>query len=492
MTEPKNLSEFSQLLNHETQPILMWYPICKYLSNWQETNEREEAVALATSYFEQRGETLNLGLDYNLSAREQRCESLLFIAEPANKTEELQFWLTDILAAYIFYEEDFPRDKNSVTKAVDFHLRLEVLLKKCASDRLMEIAQFIYSQRRDEYFCAISSPCETHEADYWMEPFLKFPELDINAFGHATLIWTKEGAIDFCLQATSLSLVEICRHLLEFENDKLTLHLSTNTDLTQLTTDINQLKNLQALNLQSLELYLSEINYLPAGICQLNNLQSLYINIPGLECLPPEISNLSNLKSLTLESIGKLKDLPAEFSELDALEELSVQYCGFLEVPQPIFELKNLKNLDIHMSSYMDRRSHFLISSRIGNLHQLQKLKISGSFIYALPDEISNLSALEELDLQCYYLNKLPNNIGNLHNLKELHFFGSKSITSLPDSLSRLTNLQTLTLMDLRTGHIPEVLFKMPFLQILRLDSDAPQKEIERLKKALPNTKVSV
>jgi hypothetical protein len=45
--------------------------------------------------------------------------------------------------------------------------------------------------------------------------------------------------------------------------------------------------------------------------------------------------------------------------------------------------------------------------------------------------------------------------------------------------------------MRLRTGHIPEVLFKMPFLQILRLNSDAPPEEFERLKKALPNTEVS-
>jgi hypothetical protein len=481
MIQPKSLSEFSQLLNQKTPPTLLWYPIWKYLSNWQESDEREQAVASATAYFQQDGETLNLGQAQTLIELEQRCKSLLFIAEQARE-EELQHWFPDLLAAFTFYEEETPENLGE-NSDIGLHNRLETLLKKCASSKLIKTAQFIYLERPREQEEKWNNPWVLHEDDYWMENyFLDFPEVEMNAFSLAVLLWTDVGLASFCLRKTTLSLVEICRPLLTVEDGQGMLTLSGYADLEQLPTGLSQLKNLQALSL-----YLQGIKCLPTDIGQLTNLQWLYLHIDNLEYLPAEFGRLSNLKQLILENMYDLKDLPAEFSQLSSLEEIKLFHCGFRALPEPIFELTNLKKMEISVKSGI----RFIVPPKIGHLRQLQELEIVGTFDHYLPDEIGELSALEKLNLNCFYLEKIPESIGKLQNLKELHCYGSDNLTTIPDSLSQLTRLQFLSLMRLRTGHIPEVLFKMPFLQILRLNSDAPQEEFERLKKALPNTEVS-
>ena len=157
-----------------------------------------------------------------------------------------------------------------------------------------------------------------------------------------------------------------------------------------------------------------------------------------------------------------------------------------MAVPEPIFELTNLKKLKFSVKSGID----CVVSPKIGHVHQLQELEIVGTFANYLPDEIGELSPLEKLKINCLYLKKLPESIGKLQNLKELRCYGSDNSTIILDFFSQLTSLHLLNLASLGTGHIPEVLFEMPFLQTLRFDSDAPQGEIEGLKKALPNREV--
>lgn len=444
MIQPKSLSEFSQLLNQEMPPTLMWYFIWKYLSNWQESDEREQAVALATAYFEQHGETLNLGQAQTLIELEQRCKSLLFIAEQARE-EELQHWVPDLLAAFTFYEEETPENLGE-NSDIGLHNRLETLLKKCASPKLIDTAQFIYLERPREQEEKWNNPWVLHEDDYWMENyFLDFPEVEMNAFSLAVLLWTDVGLVSFCLRKTTLSLVEICRPLLTVEDGQGMLTLSGYADLAQLPTGLSQLKNLQALSL-----YLQGIKCLPSDIGQLTNLQWLYIHIDNLEYLPAEFGRLSNLKQLILENMYDLKDLPAEFSQLSSLEEIKLFYCGFMALPEPIFELTNLKKMEISVKSGI----RFIVPPKIGHLRQLQELEIVGTFDHYLPDEMGELSALEKLKINCFYLEKIPESIGKLQHLKELRCYGYDNITSIPDSLSQLTNLRILNLASLGTGHI--------------------------------------
>lgn len=466
MAKQKTIYEFSKLLDlNLSEPI--WYPVWKYLSSWQQNSEKEDSIALAGMYFEQYGQTLNLGQALNLEERRKRCESLLFIANKSKEIGELQHWLPDILAAFLFYEDyknySYPQYISNelipVSNVIELHRRLENLLQQCASSELLMKAKYAYSTRISEKGYYWDLMCGTpHEDDDWMEQFSEYSEININVFAHATLLWT-DDIVSFCIQNTTIDFLEICRCLLRCENNKLSLEICA---------------------------YDTNLEELPVGCGHFINLDSLKLNISGIELLSPDISRLKSLRYLNIESMQQHQSLFPDFNGLDSVEELSFYLCNFSEIPPSIFNLHKIKKLNID-ASYSPSKI-FTISSNINKLYQLKELKISHSSLDKLPDEIGDLLLLESFCLYCIMLTQLPKTIGNLGNLKKLHLYGCTRLTNLPDSLSLLTNLRTLSITELRISYIPSVLFKMSFLQSLQLECGAFEKEINSLRKALPNT----
>jgi Leucine-rich repeat (LRR) protein len=83
----------------------------------------------------------------------------------------------------------------------------------------------------------------------------------------------------------------------------------------------------------------------------------------------------------------------------------------------------------------------------IGNLSRLTKLNLHGSKITSLPDSVGRLQNLQELHLGLKEaLLSLPKTVGGLVSLTKLSLHGSK-ITSLPASIGPLQNLQELHLL---------------------------------------------
>lgn len=90
------------------------------------------------------------------------------------------------------------------------------------------------------------------------------------------------------------------------------------------------------------------------------------------------------------------------------------------------------------------------VPSTIGNLTSLKKLHFNQSVITSLPKEIGMLSALEELVVVGVYNGKenlsfLPAEVGNLASLQKL-ILRCNNLEALPDSFSRLVNLEYLDL----------------------------------------------
>jgi hypothetical protein len=103
---------------------------------------------------------------------------------------------------------------------------------------------------------------------------------------------------------------------------------------------------------------------------------------------------------------------------------------------------KFLRVLDLH------NRHHDLLPSSIGKLKHLRYLDLSRNYtLKKLPNSITRLQNLQTLNLSfCENLEELPSSIVELNHLRYLDLSWNKNLKKLPNFISRLQNLQTLIL----------------------------------------------
>ncbi|KAM7267526.1 hypothetical protein ACFE04_009692 [Oxalis oulophora] len=86
------------------------------------------------------------------------------------------------------------------------------------------------------------------------------------------------------------------------------------------------------------------------------------------------------------------------------------------------------------------------VPKNIGDLKLLRHLNLSWSYITTLPDTVATLYNLETLILyQCSYLDELPADIKNLIKLHELDLSYTRSLQEMPSGISSLTKLHKLS-----------------------------------------------
>ncbi len=141
--------------------------------------------------------------------------------------------------------------------------------------------------------------------------------------------------------------------------------------------------------------------------------------------------------------------------------------CG--EIPSEIGSLEKLIILDFFNNKLTGK-----IPETIGNLKKLQQLYLGQNFDLSgeLPSSICNLTNLWMLNMT-WLRDKvtLPENIGDLSNLRYLYLDCTDLEFPLPESMSKLHNLEQLTLGDRdrnSTGNFPGVILRLDNLK--RLD----------------------
>ena len=86
-----------------------------------------------------------------------------------------------------------------------------------------------------------------------------------------------------------------------------------------------------------------------------------------------------------------------------------------------------------------------MVPNSIEKLTFLKYLDLSRNNIKVLPNSITRLLNLQTLNLSyCYKLKELPGNIQNLFNLRNLELIGCYNLTHMPPGIGQLTSLQGL------------------------------------------------
>jgi len=217
-----------------------------------------------------------------------------------------------------------------------------------------------------------------------------------------------------------------------------------------------------------------------------------------LSCIPDPMRQLQSLSELKIDQM--YGPLPEGIGDLLNLIKLTINYgnFGYAPIPSTIGKLKNLEILHITLNNTFSK-----VPEEIGQLQNLRELVLKGAVsISKLPEEIGNLSKLEKLELSraaifsflprstnmltnlrtlclryARKLTHLPEEIGDLVNLTVLDLGYCSSISSLPLSIGNLINLVVIDLRRTKVTSLPDSMAKLTKLKYLCIDdSSLPQR----------------
>ncbi|MFS8012470.1 putative leucine-rich repeat domain superfamily [Helianthus anomalus] len=187
-----------------------------------------------------------------------------------------------------------------------------------------------------------------------------------------------------------------------------------------------RLKSLEELNIAKC----AKLKGLPHQLGNLKSLKSLDASNAGIKRLPDSIGYLTRLESLTLSGCKKLKKLPTSICNLTSVSVLHLERCSSLEnFPDELGDWKGLSGI-------------YASNTKIKQLPD----STNCCNLRSLPNSICKLKSLRTLRLtDCLNLQELPEKLGDLHRLEDIGVSGTR-ITQLPDTIQRMPYLHTLLL----------------------------------------------
>ncbi|MDP3533514.1 MAG: leucine-rich repeat domain-containing protein [Alphaproteobacteria bacterium] len=167
-----------------------------------------------------------------------------------------------------------------------------------------------------------------------------------------------------------------------------------------------------------------------------------------------KFSNFMNHLNQSYEKYDWNKNI---YSKLTLVEDLT------------LFDQAN-SNLIFHNKFFINKHNNILEKiTDITSFIFLKSLDIRYNKLTSLPESIKNLENLEELHLDENNLKTIPDSIKHLKKLRIL-CLSSNKITSLPDWIGDLENLEELYLGKNKITTLPDSIQKLQKLRILRLD----------------------
>eukprot|EP00268_Persea_americana_P053653 TRINITY_DN6094_c1_g1_i3.p1 TRINITY_DN6094_c1_g1~~TRINITY_DN6094_c1_g1_i3.p1 ORF type:complete len:1105 (+),score=138.93 TRINITY_DN6094_c1_g1_i3:185-3499(+) len=166
--------------------------------------------------------------------------------------------------------------------------------------------------------------------------------------------------------------------------------------------------------------------------------ECLTVKARRMECVPRKTRHLSFYSKDRI----LLTDLMS-FKHAKKLRTLALHHIR-LEKQVILYDISKLTCLRILKLCHTNIKS---LPSSIGELKHLRYLGLYVTDIETLPESICTLWNLQTLKLiSCRNLRELPKNMWKMISLRHLEIGGSNRITQMPTKISKLSDLQTLTL----------------------------------------------
>ncbi|CAI5466794.1 unnamed protein product [Closterium sp. Yama58-4] len=250
------------------------------------------------------------------------------------------------------------------------------------------------------------------------------------------------------------------------------------TALTLLPPSLSNLSSLETLEIRdALNLH----GTLPGGFARSTSLKKLALSfLPHLPASLPAIAR--TLTSLELLSCNQITALPEEIGHLGALEKLRLSKLPDLKsLPRSLCRLQRLKFLEVNSCSALQTLfgdEHLGTAGHdLGGRITCLSLggEASSSFSCRGTEETGEsvfFPSLEVLKLAALPLQLLGPSLGSFPSLTKLEILEMHRLVSFPDSISRLSRLQSLTVCDAKSLlSLPETLGRLSALTSLQLDN---------------------
>ena len=254
-------------------------------------------------------------------------------------------------------------------------------------------------------------------------------------------------------------------HGVRVSNGRVTaLYLSENNLRGQISPELAQLTNLEALGLRDNQL----TGTIPAELRQLTNLTQLWLGHNQLTgTIPTELGQLTNLTHLSLGYNQLMGTIPIELIQLTDLATLQLpgnQLTGAIPAGLALTKLNRL--------SLGENQLTGTIPEELGQLTNLTYLALNHNQLTgSIPADLGQLTNLTHLSLDFNQLTgPIPKELGQLANLTQLSLGYNQLTGPIPKELGQLANLTGLPLIrNQLTGTIPEELGQLKNLTGLSL-----------------------
>ncbi len=256
---------------------------------------------------------------------------------------------------------------------------------------------------------------------------------------------------------------------------------------------LQRIKEAKEHQIEELDLSNGQLTQIPDEVFELTHLHKLDLSYNNIQDIPSQISRLINLKSLDLIGNEELTDIHQELVKLPSLIFLRLTWKVKIIIPE---WFSQIKQLGLHLIDKTQSRSVYIetIPDTIINLENLVFFKIwlklssqdwlpwlktldkleldlSDNQLSTLPESITNLSNLTGLDLSDNQLSTLPESITNFSNLTELNLRYNQ-LSTLPESINNISNLTELNLSYNQLSTLPESITNLSNLTGLDLSSN--------------------